>query len=133
MPLFVSKDLASNYANYYTKDDGLPTWRRLGALIKSTNIGGSVPASNLTRSAARSMWAGSMNGSSTMSAVWFFDTPVFRVLPAKSKISASFLMFYTRVPEGFRKVDDVRLERGTLTIEDRGAGKTVSLPASRSL
>ena len=42
-------------------------------------------------------------------------------------------MFYTRVPEGFRKVDDVRLERGTLTIEDRGAGKTVSLPASRSL
>ena len=62
-----------------------------------------------------------------------FDTPVFRVLPAKSKISASFLMFYTRVPDGFRKVDDVRLERGTLTIEDRGAGKTVSLPASRSL
>ena len=62
-----------------------------------------------------------------------FDTPVFRVLPAKSKISASFLMFYTRVPDGFRKVDDVRLERGTLTIEDRGAGKTFSLPASRSL
>jgi len=38
MPLFVSKDLASNYANYYTKDDGLPTWRRLGALDKCANI-----------------------------------------------------------------------------------------------
>jgi hypothetical protein len=62
-----------------------------------------------------------------------FDTAVFRLLPAKSKIASSFLMFYTRVPDGFQKVDDVRLEGGTLTIEDRGAGRTVKVAASRGL
>jgi hypothetical protein len=62
-----------------------------------------------------------------------FDTPVFRVLPARSKLASSFLMFYTKVPEGFQKVDDVRLEGGTLTIEDRTAAKRIRLAASRSL
>jgi hypothetical protein len=62
-----------------------------------------------------------------------FDTPVFRMLPAKAKITSSFLMFYTRVPDGFQKVDDVRLEDGTLTIEDRAAGKSIKLAASRGL
>jgi hypothetical protein len=62
-----------------------------------------------------------------------FDTPVFRILPARSKIASNFLMFYTRVPDGFQKVDDVRLEGGALTIEDRGAGKRIRLAASRSL
>jgi SAM-dependent methyltransferase len=38
MPLLMSKELASNYANYYTNDDDLPTWRRLGALDKCANI-----------------------------------------------------------------------------------------------
>ena len=62
-----------------------------------------------------------------------FDTPVFRMLPARSKIASSFLMFYTRVPDGFRKVDDVQLQDGTLTIEDRTAGKTIKLAASLPL
>jgi hypothetical protein len=62
-----------------------------------------------------------------------FDTPVFRILPAKSTITSSFLMFYTAVPEGFLKVDDVRLEGGKLLIEDRANKKTVTLAASRSL
>ena len=62
-----------------------------------------------------------------------FDAPVFRVLPAKSTITANFLMFYTRVPEGFRKVDDVQLEGGRLTIDDRGAARRITLAASRSL
>jgi hypothetical protein len=62
-----------------------------------------------------------------------FDTPVFRILPAKSRITSSFLMFYTRVPDGFGKVDDVRHEGGKLTIEDRGAKKTITLAASRVL
>ncbi len=59
-----------------------------------------------------------------------FDTPVYRWLPAKSKIASRFLFFYTRTPEGFRKVDDVVLEGGKLTIEDRAAGKRVVLAAS---
>ena len=62
-----------------------------------------------------------------------FDSPVFRIAPAKSPITSSFLMFYTAVPDGFLKVDDVRLENGRLVIEDRSAKKTVSLAASRSL
>jgi hypothetical protein len=62
-----------------------------------------------------------------------FDTPTYRWLPAKSKITSSFLMFYTRTPEGFTKVDDVVLADGKLTIEDRTAGKTIVLTASRSL
>jgi hypothetical protein len=62
-----------------------------------------------------------------------FDSPVFRVLPAKSKISSSFLMFYTRVPDGFTKVDDVRLDGGKLVIEDRAGRRTITLAASRAL
>ena len=62
-----------------------------------------------------------------------FDAPVLRILPAKSTLTSSFLMFYTAVPEGFLKVDDVRLEGGKLVIEDRGNKKTVALAASRAL
>ncbi len=62
-----------------------------------------------------------------------FDTPTYRWLPAKSKIGSRFLMFYTRAPEGFRKVDDVRLESGKLIIEDRSAGKEITLAASLPL
>ena len=59
-----------------------------------------------------------------------FDTPVYRWLPAKSKIRTSFILFYTRAPEGFARVDDVSLEQGKLVIEDRGAGRRITLDAS---
>jgi hypothetical protein len=62
-----------------------------------------------------------------------FDSPVFRIVPAKSSIQSSFLMFYTSVPDGFRKVDDVRLEGGKLIVEDKAAGRTIALRASRTL
>jgi hypothetical protein len=62
-----------------------------------------------------------------------FDAPVFRILPAKSTITSSFLMFYTPVPEGFLKVDDVQLTGGKLVIEDRTNRKSVTLAASRQL
>ncbi len=62
-----------------------------------------------------------------------FGAPTYRWLPAKSKITARWLMFYTRVPAGFRKVDDARLEAGEIIIEDRHAGITVELPTSRGL
>ncbi|MBI3471474.1 MAG: hypothetical protein HY013_08965, partial [Candidatus Solibacter usitatus] len=51
----------------------------------------------------------------------------------KSKIESRFLVFYTRVPEGFRKVDDVRLEGSALVVEDRKARKQVKLAASLGL
>ena len=62
-----------------------------------------------------------------------FGTPSYRWLPAKSTIESHFLLFYARVPDGFRKVDDVRLENGRIIIEDRAGQKEVTLAASRGL
>ena len=62
-----------------------------------------------------------------------FDTPTYRWLPAKAKIESRFLLFYARAPEGFGKVDDVRVENGQIVIEDRGANKRITLAASLPL
>jgi len=62
-----------------------------------------------------------------------FETPTYRWLPAKSSISSAFLMFYTRVPAGFRKVDDVVVEGGKVTIFDRTSAVKIELAASRPL
>ena len=62
-----------------------------------------------------------------------FDTLTYRWLPAKSRIGSSFLMFYTRTVDGFTRVDDVTLEGGTITIEDRAASKKIVLKASGQL
>jgi hypothetical protein len=59
-----------------------------------------------------------------------FGVPAFRILPAKAKITAKFLMFLARVPDGFTKVDDVRHEAGKIVIEDRKAGKRAELAAT---
>ncbi len=62
-----------------------------------------------------------------------FGANTFGWLPAKSKISTHFLMFLTRVPAGFEKVDDARLENGEIVLEDRNARKRVSLKTSHTL
>lgn len=62
-----------------------------------------------------------------------FGTPTFRWLPAKSKITSRFVVFYTHVPEGFEKVDDVRLEGGQIIVEDHLAHKEVRLKATVDL
>jgi len=62
-----------------------------------------------------------------------FGTPAYRWLPAKSKIESHFLLFYTRVPEGFQHVDDITLENGRIVIQDRRAQRQVTLAASRGL
>jgi hypothetical protein len=59
-----------------------------------------------------------------------FGAPVYRWLPAKSAIESRFVMFYTRTPEGFTKVDEARLEGGNIVVEDRKAGKTIRLKAT---
>ena len=61
-----------------------------------------------------------------------FGTPTFRWLPAKSKMQTRFLLFYTKVPDGFTGIDDVLLAEGKLTIVDR-SGERVVLAASRGL
>jgi hypothetical protein len=63
----------------------------------------------------------------------WFNNPISRWLPAKSKISSRFLMFYVTTPDGMTRVDDVRLEDGKLVIEDRSAGKRIVLTASQPL
>ena len=62
-----------------------------------------------------------------------FDTPTYRWLPANSRITSSFIMFYTRTPDGFTQVDDVQLDKGVITVEDHKHGKTIVLIASRGL
>lgn len=59
--------------------------------------------------------------------------PAYRWLPAMSKVETRFLMFYAETPEGFRKVDDVRLEDGQLVLTDRQAGKQLVLAARLGL
>ena len=68
-----------------------------------------------------------------VSAGSMFGTPLFRWLPAKSKIRSKFLLFYARVPEGFQKVDDVRIENRQIVIEDRSAHKEVTLATTQGL
>ena len=62
-----------------------------------------------------------------------FGSAVFRWLPARTKIESRFLMFYAHTPEGFNKVDDVRLENGKIIIEDHKTHKQVMLAASLPL
>jgi hypothetical protein len=59
-----------------------------------------------------------------------FEAQVYRWLPAKSRIETRFLLFFVRVPEGFRKVDQVRIENGRIVIQDKVAQKQVLLDAS---
>lgn len=62
-----------------------------------------------------------------------FATPLYRWLPAKSAIESSFLFFFTETPQGFERVDDVRLANGVITVEDKGSGKQIRLTASLPL
>jgi hypothetical protein len=62
-----------------------------------------------------------------------FDTLMYRWLPAKSKIESHFVIFYARVPEGFRGVDDVSLANGRITIQDKTGGRQIILAASGGL
>ena len=62
-----------------------------------------------------------------------FGVPTYRWLPAKSKISTRFLMFYAHAPAGFEQVDDVRLEAGKLILVDRKSGKQVELKTNQIL
>ena len=61
-----------------------------------------------------------------------FGTPVYRWLPAKSKVSSAFILFYLRTPAGMTGVKDVRSEPGKIFIEGL-KGEVIVVPASRSL
>jgi hypothetical protein len=62
-----------------------------------------------------------------------WGTPLYRWLPAKSKISTRFALFYAHTPPGMTHVDDVRWENGVLIVEDRASNKVLRLPMAAAL
>jgi hypothetical protein len=64
----------------------------------------------------------------TVDAHEMFGTPTYKWLPAKAKLHASFLLFYTKAPDGFGSVADVKLENGQLEIRDK-SGRVITLKA----
>ena len=68
----------------------------------------------------------------TVDAHEIFGTPTYKWLPAKAKLRASFLLFYSKAPDGFESVADVKLENGQLQIRDK-SGRMITLKASRPL
>ena len=74
-----------------------------------------------------------INKSTVIDAGPMFGTPTFRWIRAKGKLETHFLFYYARIPEGFKKIDDVRLENKQIVIEDRTNHKTLTLAASRGL
>jgi hypothetical protein len=70
----------------------------------------------------------------TVDAKEMFGAPTYRWLPAKSIIRTRFLLFYTKVPQGFpaSSLNDVVLENGQITIKGKN-GKSIVLAASLPL
>lgn len=62
-----------------------------------------------------------------------FGQLLYRWLPARSTLRASYLMFWTRTPEGFVGVDEVTWRDGVLQIVDRRSGQSLALGAGGSL
>ena len=62
-----------------------------------------------------------------------FDTLLYRWLPARSKIDASYLIFWTRTPEGFAGVDKAVWRDGVLSLQDNRSGQVIELLARGSL
>ena len=62
-----------------------------------------------------------------------FGQLLYRWLPARSTITAGYLMFWTRTPEGFQGVDAATWREGALRLVDRRSGQTLSLSAGGDL
>ena len=59
-----------------------------------------------------------------------FGELLYRWLPAKSKIESTYLLFWTRVPEGFLGVSEIELKGRSLNIRDDRSGKSLKLAFS---
>ena len=62
-----------------------------------------------------------------------WGTPLYRWLPAKSRISTRFALFFAHAPAGMTHIDNVRWENGVLIVEDLTANKTLRLPMANPL
>ncbi|MDA1313888.1 MAG: hypothetical protein O2968_11175 [Acidobacteria bacterium] len=52
-------------------------------------------------------------------------------MPARSTIESSFLMLWTRAPDGFEGVSEIDFANEEVRIQDRRLGKMIRLRASR--
>lgn len=62
-----------------------------------------------------------------------FGTPLYRWLPAKSSVKTRFLLFYAHVPDGFTKVDDIRIEKGQILVIDHAVKEPLTLTSAEGL
>jgi len=60
-----------------------------------------------------------------------FGAFLYRWLPARSIIESNFLMFWTRVPDGFTGVTEIEWAGGQLHIQDARSGESIKLKATR--
>jgi len=61
-----------------------------------------------------------------------FGAPTYRWLPARGRISAKFLVFWTRTPEGFSSIENVSMAEDTIRVAD-ASGMVLSLKSSLGL
>ncbi|MDQ6663989.1 MAG: hypothetical protein M3Z23_06310 [Acidobacteriota bacterium] len=57
-----------------------------------------------------------------------FDKPTYEWLDAKSKLTKRYCAFSVRVPESYRGVADIQVDKGGLRIVEIGTGKVIALP-----
>lgn len=62
-----------------------------------------------------------------------FGTPLYRWLPAKSSLKTRFLLFYAHVPDGFTKVDDIKVENGRIVVIDHALKEPLTLVSAEGL
>jgi hypothetical protein len=58
-----------------------------------------------------------------------FDTPTYRWIGARQRLSTTFQIFLTEVRPGFAGVEDVRATAGRITVHERGTGRQLAVPA----
>jgi hypothetical protein len=59
-----------------------------------------------------------------------FNTPTFSVVPAKGRITASYMSFLAQVPENFGEVRDILVAEKNIVVRGSVRGASLRLPAS---
>jgi hypothetical protein len=54
-----------------------------------------------------------------------FGTPSYRFIAARQRLSTTYTIFLTAVPNGFAGAQDVRSDNGTIEIIERGSGRRI--------
>jgi hypothetical protein len=60
-----------------------------------------------------------------------FGVPVFRWIPGRQRLTASYVAFLTEIPENYRGVADLQLKPGAIEITERETGNVISIKSAR--